>query len=87
MAIIHAMKATIDAAGRVAIPKALRQALGLRPGQELEIHASAGRLEISVAPTPMRVEKRGKGMVAVRYGKLALLTADEVREMLERVRR
>ena len=81
------MKTALDAAGRVVIPKALRQALGLRPGQELEIRAGDGRLEIEVAPTPMRLEKRGKGVVAVPKGDLPSLTADEVREALERVRR
>jgi hypothetical protein len=35
----------------------------------------------------MRLEKRGKGMVAVPKGELPQLTADEVRETLERVRR
>lgn len=84
---MHAMKTALDAAGRLVIPKALRVALGLRPGQELEIRAGDGRLEIEVARTPMRLEKRGKGMVAVAKGELPPLTADEVRETLERVRR
>jgi AbrB family looped-hinge helix DNA binding protein len=81
------MKAALDAAGRLVIPKALRVALGLKPGQELEIRAGDGRLEIEIAATPMRLEKRGKGMVAVPKAKLPPLTADEVREALERVRR
>jgi AbrB family looped-hinge helix DNA binding protein len=81
------MKTALDAAGRIVIPKALREALGLKPGQELEVRAGDGRLEIEIAATPMRLEKRGKGMVAVPQGKLPALTADEVRETLERVRR
>ena len=64
------MKATIDAAGRLVVPKALRQALGLKPGQALEPHG-----------------RRGKGAVAVPQKKLPSLTAEEVRETLERVRR
>lgn len=55
------MKATIDAAGRIVVPKPLRQALGLKAGQPLEIRAGDGRLEIEIAPTPMRLKKRGKG--------------------------
>ena len=81
------MKATIDAAGRIVVPKPLRQALGLRPGQSLDIRAGDGRLEIEIAPTPMKLEKRGKGVVAVPEIKLPPLTAEQVRETLERVRR
>jgi hypothetical protein len=35
----------------------------------------------------MRLEKHGKGMVAVPQGKLPALSAQEVRATLERVRR
>lgn len=84
---MDAMKTALDSAGRLVIPKALRQALGLRPGQELDIRAGDGRLEIEIAATPMRLEKRGKGIVAVPKGELPPLTAEEVRETLERVRR
>ena len=81
------MQTTIDAAGRIVVPKPLRQELGLVPGQLLEIRASDGRLEVEVAPTPMRLEKRGKGVVAVPETDLPPLTAELVRETLERLRR
>jgi hypothetical protein len=61
--------------------------LGLRAGQKLEIRATEGRLEIEVASTPMSLEKRGKAVVAVPQEKLPALTAELVRETLERVRR
>jgi AbrB family looped-hinge helix DNA binding protein len=86
-AILNTMKATMDAAGRIVVPKPLRQALGLKAGQPLEIRAGDGRLEIEVAPTPMRLMKRGKGLVAVPDAKLPALTAQQVRDTLERVRR
>jgi AbrB family looped-hinge helix DNA binding protein len=86
--IVYAMKATIDAAGRLVVPMALRQALGLKPGQLLEIRAGDGRLEIEIAPTPMHLKRRGKGVVAVaQSGRMPALTAELVRETLERVRR
>ena len=73
---MRAMKAVIDRAGRIVVPKPLRQALGLKPGQLLEIRAGDGRLE-----------KRGKGLVAVPEAQLPPLTAEQVRDTLERVRR
>ena len=81
------MKAVIDRAGRIIIPKQLRQALGLKPGQPLEIRATDGRLEIEIASTSMRLKKRGNGWVAIPKSPLPPLTAEQVRDTLERVRR
>jgi AbrB family looped-hinge helix DNA binding protein len=81
------MKAAMDAAGRIVVPKALRLALGLVPGQALEMRARDGRLEIDVAPTPMRLVKKGKSVVAMPEAALPVLTAEHVRDTLERVRR
>jgi AbrB family looped-hinge helix DNA binding protein len=86
-AILRGMKTTIDAAGRIVVPKAMRQALGLKPGQLVDIRAGDGRLEIEIAPTPMRLKKRGEGVVAVPDAALPPLTAEQVRDTLEHVRR
>jgi AbrB family looped-hinge helix DNA binding protein len=84
---INAMKTAIDAAGRIVVPKLLRDALGLAPGQVLDISAGDGRLEIAIAPTPMTLKKRGKGVVAVPERALPPLTATQVRETLDGTRR
>jgi len=84
---IYGMKTTIDSAGRIVVPKALRQALNLRPGQMLEIRAGDGRLEIEVTATPMSLKKKGKTVVAIPEVELPTLTADTVRETLEQIRR
>lgn len=81
------MKTAIDSAGRVVIPKALRQALGLSAGQPLEIVERDGRLEIMPAPTPMTLVDEGDGVVAVADSDMPVLTADMVRDTLERIRR
>lgn len=81
------MRTTIDAAGRIVVPKSLRQALNLKPGQSLEIRAAGGRLEIEIASTPMTLQKRGKDVVAIPDIELPTLTANEVRETLEQIRR
>src|SRR4051812_37518474 len=85
--ILRKMKTTLDSAGRLVVPKALRQVLGLRAGQVLEVRAADGKLEVEVAATPMVLKRRGKGVVAVPQEELPVLTADTVRETLERVRR
>lgn len=82
------MKTTIDAAGRVVVPKALRERLGLEGGRVLEIREREGRLEIEPAPTAMTlVKRRGGARVAVPARKLPRLTDDLVRDTLEKTRR
>jgi AbrB family looped-hinge helix DNA binding protein len=86
-AILRGMKTTIDADGRIVVPKSMRQALGLKPGQLVDIRAGDGRLEIEIAPASMRLKKRGEGVVAVPEAALPPLTAEQVRDTLEHVRR
>lgn len=81
------MRTAIDSAGRVVIPKALRDALGLGAGQLLEIIERDGRLEIVPAPTPMRLVDEGDGVAAVADAEMPVLTSAMVRDALEQVRR
>ncbi len=79
------MRATIDGAGRLVVPKALRDELGFAAGTELELEAVNGRLEVAV-PCRVRVEKGPHG---VRFAADAAdtLSAEQVRDLLERGRR
>lgn len=81
------MRVTIDRAGRVVVPKALRDVLGLEGGEELDIAVREGRLELQPVPTVMRLERRGRGLVAVPDHPLPQLDADRVRAVTETVRR
>jgi len=83
----NGMRTTIDAAGRIVVPKPLRDELGVRPGQMLELEVRNGRLEIELSPVDMRLEPRRHGPVAVPAEELPPLTADLVRQTLERTRR
>ena len=81
------MRTTIDAAGRIVVPKAIREELSLYGGQELEVTARDGKLEIEVPITPMRLEERDGVTAAVTDVPMPPLTPELVRETLERVRR
>ena len=81
------MRTKIDAAGRIVVPKPLRESLGLEPGQKLEIRASDKGFEIEIAPTPMHLRKQGKGVVAIPEIALPPLRAEKVRGTLDQVRR
>jgi AbrB family looped-hinge helix DNA binding protein len=79
------MKATIDAAGRLVVPKALRDELGFAPGTELELAAVNGALEVR-APSRVRIEDGPHGLHFV-ADDADPLTTELVRELIERGRR
>ena len=81
------MKTSIDAAGRVLIPKELRERVGLRRGRPIEIHERDGHIEIEPAGTAMTLVRRAGGAIAVPEDKLPPLTDELVRDTLERTRR
>jgi AbrB family looped-hinge helix DNA binding protein len=80
------MRTTIDAGGRVVIPKHMRERLGLRPGSEVEVAEADGRVEISPAQAPIEVVEVDGRLVARGDG-LPPLTDETVRETIERTRR
>lgn len=81
------MKTTIDAAGRIVIPKFLHQRLHFVADEALVLRERDGRLEIEPAPTRMSLEARRGGVVAVPRHPLPPLADEIVRETLERSRR
>ena len=82
---VTAMKVTIDAAGRLVVPKVLRDELGFAAGTELELSAVNGALEVRV-PSRVRVEDGPRGLHFVADG-ADELTDEQVRELIEKSRR
>jgi len=58
------MKAAMDAVGRVVVPKALRDALGLQPGSEVEISRYGAGLQLIPAGRTAQVVLEGGVPVA-----------------------
>jgi len=82
------MITTMDKAGRVVVPKVVREALGLPAGGEIEIAVDDdGRAVLSAAPVAKRLETRDGMPVIVPQQPLPPLTADQLRATLESVRR
>lgn len=81
------MRTTIDGAGRVVVPKALRDALKLQGGSVLDVRVRGGLLELEPVATPMRLVRRGKGLVATTDEPLPMIGPEEVRAATEFLRR
>ena len=81
------MKTTIDRAGRLVVPKKIREAAGILPGSELTIRVADGRIEIEPAPLEVRLVQRGSLTVAVPRKRVAPLTPEAVERTLDRLRR
>ncbi len=80
------MKTTIDKAGRLVVPKAIREAAHLEPGTEVELRVVAGRVEIEPAPLDVDLERRGNLVVAVPRQSQPTLTASDVEETIAALR-
>ena len=81
------MRTTIDARGRIVVPRVIRDALGLVAGEELDVVEHDGRLEIAVVPTRLRLESVGGVASAFPDPLLPSLSAELVRKTLEQTRR
>jgi AbrB family looped-hinge helix DNA binding protein len=79
------MRATIDGAGRLVVPKALRDELGFAAGTELELAAVNGALEVRV-PSRVRIEDGPHGLHFV-ADDADQLTDEQVRKLIEKSRR
>ena len=83
------MRATIDAAGRLVIPKALREGIGLADGGEVEIELTDGALLIAPPTVRKRVDDRdGRAVIVTDEDTdIAPLADHIVRDVLDGIRR
>jgi AbrB family looped-hinge helix DNA binding protein len=78
---------TIDSAGRLVIPKSLRDELGLTPETPLRASVRDGHLELAPEPLDAQLIDRDGVLVIVPSDEVAPLTRDDVRAILDSVRR
>ena len=72
------MKTTIDRAGRLVIPKQIRQEAGLKPGASLDVQWENGKIAVTPVPLPVKMVRRGRLLVAVADKPIPVLTGAAV---------
>jgi len=78
---------TIDRAGRLVVPKVLRDELGMEAGQPLQASVNDGRLEIEPLALDAELVEVDGVMVITPRQQVPPITRDEVRRVIESVRR
>ncbi len=77
----------MDSAGRLVIPKKVRQAAGLKPGAPREVRCREGRIEIEPVPIELRFVRRGKFLVGLPKRRVSEpFSAETVEATLEALR-
>lgn len=81
------MRTTIDSAGRVVIPKQIRDHLRLSGGTQVDIVEVDGLVEIRLAPHKVTVDREGERprLLAEGHG-TPPLTDSDVRDLLDELR-
>ena len=80
------MTITMDSAGRLVIPKDIREEAHIEAGVPLEIRFRDGRIEIEPAPRRVEIVRRGRLRVAVPRDASAPLAGEVVRRTRNDVR-
>ena len=80
------MSTAIDSAGRLVIPKAVRDAAGILPGTPLDVRFRDGRIEIEPLPLDVSVRVVDGVAVASPHELVPVLSADLVTATRDRLR-
>jgi AbrB family looped-hinge helix DNA binding protein len=78
---------TMDTAGRIVVPKALRDRLAIEPGQALRAQVRDGRLEIEPEPIEARLVEVDGILVITPTEHVERATREDVRNLIEDMRR
>jgi AbrB family looped-hinge helix DNA binding protein len=81
------MKITMDNAGRLVIPKDIRRESGIKPGMPLEVRWENGRIAITPAPLPVKLQRKRRLLVAVPVKNASTLTGETVERTRKALRR
>ena len=81
------MKTTIDHAGRLVIPKDIRRESGIKPGMPLEVRWEKGAIAITPSPLEVKLQRRGRLLVAVPAKDTSPLSTDTVERTRKNLRR
>jgi AbrB family looped-hinge helix DNA binding protein len=80
------MKTTIDRAGRLVVPKKIREAARIEPGTELEVSLVGDVIELKPLSHAVRLEERGALLVAIPAEPAGTLTQEQVNAAQRAVR-
>lgn len=80
------MTTTIDSAGRVVIPKPIREMAGFHQGDEIEIEYRDGKIEIEPKAAAMTLRRAGKYLVIVAPSETPALSAATVNAVRRSIR-
>lgn len=80
------MRTTIDRAGRLVVPKALRDRVGLEAGTEVEVTERGGELVLKPVGPVIRLEERRGRRVFVTDEPDVSFTNDDVRDLIDESR-
>ena len=80
------MRSTIDRAGRIVVPKAIREAANLRPGTEVQFRVHGGHVEIEPVALTVTLQRRGSLVVAVPQTDLPVMRKADVDRTIAELR-
>jgi AbrB family looped-hinge helix DNA binding protein len=78
------MHVTIDSAGRIVVPKPLRDELGLEPGTQLALERHGNTLQLTAPDAESEIVEGPNGPVIRARGNV--ITDEHVREALDAIR-